>query len=378
MGVASSDCMAMLAAVRRAPRARPEREASPHAASVAGQELATRLRELGANTASPEDALDPMLHAILEATGVVAGALCLYDAAQQVLHLAAQVGLTEAACRQLRTITRGDADSWGMPLHSMLNRRCYLIENAAQNRFVPPLIAEADTVETVACLPLYNADTPLASLILITCSPRVLGERELHGVEAPVHEIARVIETMRQRALGSEGKPAAPPRVPRIGLASEGSVATPPPPGVPAADTARLAAELARAERERERLAAELETLRYEAHGNVETRVAALADLERLRTQVIEAEAAAARERAARVEVERHFADSVATGRQELLRAHEAVDTAERARAAAIAETARLRADLDRLVTLWRELYDKVREAGRALLPLANVDFLAP
>ncbi len=315
---------AMLAAVRRAPSARPEHEAPPRATSVAGQALASRLRELGASTTSPEDALDPMLHAILEATGAVAGALCLYDLAQQALRLAAEVGLTDAGCQQLRTITRGNADSWGMPLHSMLNRRCYLIENAAQNRFVPPLIAEADKVETVACLPLYNAETPLGSLILITRSPRVLGEREIHGVEAPLHEIARLIETMRQRARGPEGKPAAAPRVPRIGLASEGSVATPPPPGVPAADTARLAAELARAERERDRLAAELE---------------------RLRTQVIEAEAAAARERAARADVERRFADSAATGRHELLRAHEALDTAERTRAAAIAETGRLRVD---------------------------------
>ena len=338
--------MTVLAAVRRAPSARPEREAPPRAASVAGQELAARLRELGASTASPEDALDPMLHAILEATGAVAGALCLYDVAQQALRLAAEVGLTDAGCGQLRTITRGKADSWGMPLHSLLNRRCYLIENAAQNRFVPPLIAEADKVETVACLPLYDADTPLGSLILITRSPCVLGEREIHGVEAPLHEIALLIETMRQRALGPKGKPAAAPRVPRIGLASEGSVATPPPPGVPAADTARLAAELARAERERDRLAAELETLRHETHGNAETYAAALADLERLRTQVIEAEAAAARERAARAEVKRRFADSVATGRQELLRAHEALDTAECARAAAVAETVRLRAAL--------------------------------
>src|SRR5882672_5300416 len=314
---------AMLAAVRRAPSARPEHEAPPRATSVAGQALASRLRELGASTTSPEDALDPMLHAILEATGAVAGALCLYDLAQQALRLAAEVGLTDAGCQQLRTITRGNADSWGMPLHGMLNRRCYLIENAAQNCFVPPLIAEADKVETVACLPLYNADTPLASLILITRSPRVLGEREIHGVEAPLHEIARLIETMRQRARGPEGKPAAAPRVPRIGLASEGSVATPPPPGVPAADTARLAAELARAERERDRLSAELETLRHETRGNVETRAA---DLERLRTQVIEAETAAARERATRAEEEKRFADSAATGRRELLRAHEALD----------------------------------------------------
>src|SRR6266478_3590431 len=120
MGVASSGTMPMLAAVRRAPSARPEREAPLRPASVAGRELANRLRKLGASTGSPEDALDPMLHAILEATGAVAGALCLYDVAQQVLRLAAEVGLAGAGCRQLRTITRGNADSWGMPLHGCL------------------------------------------------------------------------------------------------------------------------------------------------------------------------------------------------------------------------------------------------------------------
>jgi hypothetical protein len=34
--------------------------------------------------------------------------------------------------------------------------------------------------------------------------------------------------------------------------------------------------------------------------------------------------------------------------------------------------------NLHRLVALWREHYDHIREAGRALLPLVNVHFPAP
>jgi hypothetical protein len=63
------------------------------------------------------------------------------------------------------------------------------------------MFVAARRAPTVACLPVYNGDTPLASLILVTCTPRTLGERELHGVEAPVHEIGRLIETTHQRVL---------------------------------------------------------------------------------------------------------------------------------------------------------------------------------
>ena len=34
--------------------------------------------------------------------------------------------------------------------------------------------------------------------------------------------------------------------------------------------------------------------------------------------------------------------------------------------------------DLDRLITLWEKNYDKVRESGKALLPLVKLHFLAP
>ena len=34
--------------------------------------------------------------------------------------------------------------------------------------------------------------------------------------------------------------------------------------------------------------------------------------------------------------------------------------------------------DLERLITLWEQHYDKVREQGKALLPLVKLYFLAP
>jgi len=34
--------------------------------------------------------------------------------------------------------------------------------------------------------------------------------------------------------------------------------------------------------------------------------------------------------------------------------------------------------DLERVITLWQEHYDKLSQAGRALLPLVKVFFLAP
>jgi hypothetical protein len=34
--------------------------------------------------------------------------------------------------------------------------------------------------------------------------------------------------------------------------------------------------------------------------------------------------------------------------------------------------------DMDRLIALWQQHYDNVREAGKALLPLVKLFFLAP
>jgi chromosome segregation ATPase len=190
---------------------------------------------------------------------------------------------------------------------------------------------------------------------LVTRTPRTLGERELHGIEAPVHEIGRLIETLRQRALKREHTPPMPASVPTIGVGASGGIASALPAGVvPSADTASLAAEIACVERERDRVAAELETLRRDAQGKTEAHAVAL---ERLRTQLGEADARAGHEQRAREELEARLAAGIQTGRDELRKALEAAREAERAHAAVLAEVAELRIHLERERQLrtWRE-----------------------
>jgi hypothetical protein len=73
--------------------------------------------------APPEELVEAQLKTILEATQTSAGAVCLFDQHQELLRLAVEIGLSDEGCRRLRTVRRGAATSWDMPLHSLLNRR---------------------------------------------------------------------------------------------------------------------------------------------------------------------------------------------------------------------------------------------------------------
>src|SRR5262245_58703245 len=110
----------------------------------------------GAASQAPEELIEVQLRAILEATQTSAGAVCLFDQYQQLRRLAADIGLSDEGCRRLRSVRRGGATTWDMPLHSLLNRRVYLIESAAKNRYVPPLVDDVAMVRAVACVPLYD------------------------------------------------------------------------------------------------------------------------------------------------------------------------------------------------------------------------------
>src|SRR5947208_10399153 len=61
--------------------------------------LADCLRAIAAREA-PEDALQPALQAILEATGAQAGAICLFDVRYGLLRLAAEVGISDEGDRK--------------------------------------------------------------------------------------------------------------------------------------------------------------------------------------------------------------------------------------------------------------------------------------
>src|SRR6185503_20852399 len=148
---------------------------------------------------APEELVEVQLRAILEATGTSAGAVCLFDQHQELLRLAVEVGLSDEGCRRLRSVRRGAATTWDMPLHSLLNKRVYLIESAAKNRYVPPLVDDVANVRAVACVPLYDGSTPVGSLILVAMAPRSFGERQIRLLEQPVRDLVVHIGAMRKR-----------------------------------------------------------------------------------------------------------------------------------------------------------------------------------
>ena len=217
-------------------------------ASLDGGRLAQRLGEIAAN-AAPENVLEPALRAIVAESGAAAGALCFFDSRQELLRLAAEVGLSDDGCRQLRCVRRGAATGWDIPLHGLLNRRAYLIDSAAHNRYVPPLVEPAGAMRAVVCVPLHAGPNPLGSLILVAVAPRSFAERDIHALERPLGVLVKMIEATRRRGGEQTSRPASTP---------------PPPPAAnpDAADADRvqlLIASLAATERERSRLAAALE-----------------------------------------------------------------------------------------------------------------------
>src|SRR5436309_6152989 len=223
----------------RNPRRPPGRPATPHGPAdpaarppSVGEVLREQLREIAAAADAPEDALEPALRAILEASRAQAGALCLFDQRHGILRLVAEVGFSEEGCRRLRNVRRTDPTAWDMPLNGLMNRRAYLIESAARNRYVPQLVENAAAVRTITCLPLHAGPTPVGSLVLVALAPRSFTERDVRTLERPLGELATMIEAVRRR--GGRGEPVEAPRAP---------VAAPPPLPRPAAAVTELQAE---------------------------------------------------------------------------------------------------------------------------------------
>ena len=298
------------------PELRSGRDASGTRApgESAGEQVARRLREIAAESDAPEDALEPALRAILAGCGAAAGAICLFDARTEVLRLAAEVGLSDEGCRQLRSVRRGGIGSWDMPLHSLLNRRAYLIESAARNRYVPPLVEPATQVRTLACVPLFAGQIPLASLLLIALLPQSISERDIRALDPALRELIRMIEAVRRRAPG-----AATP-VNGSAAASPPSRAAPPSAARPTPDAVAQSKASAASDcgppsaTDGSELAAELAEALARAQAVEEARAAALAECDRLREAAaasealthrltaVEAELARERERAAALE----------------------------------------------------------------------------
>jgi len=267
----------------RKPR-RPRTGAPPPERQIARPRppaLADRLRQIGLDAPAPEDVFEPALAAFLEASGARAGALCLFDPRHGVLRLTAECGLSDEGCRRLRTVRRGDPTAWDMPLHGLVNRRAYLIESAARNRYVPRLVENVGTVRTVACVPVYAGTLPVASLVLVAVAPRSFGERDVHALEAGLGELARLVEATRRRAAGAEPEPALPATVPGIVTTAEAAAL--------AAERDRLVAELAARAAEREEIAAELSARTAETERLGASLDAAVGERTRLARELAEA-----------------------------------------------------------------------------------------
>jgi CheY-like chemotaxis protein len=294
--------------------------------------LLQRLDEIAAEATVPEEALEPALRALVDASGAVAGALCLFDARQSVLRLTAETGLSDDGCRRLRTIRRGDPGCWDIPLHGVVNRRAYLIENAAQNRYVPLLVSKKVGMRTIACVPIFSGGVSLGSVILVTAPPRSFAERDVTMLWKPLLRLAKMIEAVRRQAPAGEehvtgGRTAFPDL---LGLTTERDRLRTELVGRTAEfdrllaqlqasreEIARLTAGLEQAAAERAAIARELERVRTESE-DTSTLAQALAEAERERQRLVASLEEAAREADARE------ARAIAQARQETAAAAEA------------------------------------------------------
>src|SRR5438876_838573 len=309
--------------------------AAPAPALDPAAALADCLRAIAAHEA-PEDALQPALQAILEATGAQAGALCLFDVRYGLLRLAAEVGISDEGCRALRSIRQDDARAWALPLQSLRDRRPYLIDAASGAHPVPPLVEAGAAMRSVACVPLCAGETPLGSLVLVARAPRALSEHDVEQLAGPLDEVVRMIETARRPRAGA----AAPAREPSGVVAEPAGACDEVAPGAP--EPASLAAKLAARSEEADRLRAALEAAgveRARLAGELEQGRRAADRAELLTTSL----AAAERETA---ELAAALERGESGGHERLQEAVEQARAAEAARAAAEAELASARTAL--------------------------------
>lgn len=295
---------------------------------------------------NPEDALEPALRAILEATGAVAGAVCLFDAFEGVLRLAAEVGLSPEGCRNLRKIglTSG---GWAVPLQAVLTRRrsTFVGSECAE---VPPLLADAAQVRAVACIPVHVQGKPRASIVLVADAPRALSDDELDANEAAIAQLGQVVEAIWRR-----------------------SAALPAPEAEPESDVGLIApATLERlktlgAGHDAGRAAAD--ALPQDADALDATERAHAIEIEHLTGRLAEAERACARERSLRFEHELRYERARKRADDErdatVRRARDFAESAEKLRAATVTEAQAIRAALAEAERQSVEARDAARRA---------------
>src|SRR5262249_33508829 len=113
---------------------------------------------------------------------------------------AAEVGISDEGCQHLRRAREGVPIGWDMPLHSLLNRRTYLIESAPRNRYVPPLVERPGSIGTVACLPIHAGAVSLGSLPAVARCRRCVAGTAAAALEPALRALAALTQELRRRA----------------------------------------------------------------------------------------------------------------------------------------------------------------------------------
>ncbi|MFN8545313.1 MAG: hypothetical protein U0807_14050 [Candidatus Binatia bacterium] len=353
-------------------------------APTAAASAEDRLSALVTSPTAPEDALEPALRVLVDETGALAGAICLFDGNEVMLRLAAEVGLSDDGCRLLRTVRRFGPGAWETPLDSVLDERVHVLTVGETDRQIPALVGSDVPVAAVACLPIIRGESPLGSLILVLTDADALAADALGRIAPAIHRLGEIIAATHTRAIPSQIAEASGPRGLFEQLAEAALRRIEPAmrevlrllealPGARRDEAALTDPEraLARESAARRTLEEALVAERADARARLEAAETAWAT-ERLRGRDLErAIERAGEEHRALLEREQRLRDEAAAlterataDREETLRrAREIVEAAEAARAAAVAEAEGARGSLANAQSTVLGLRDEVRRA---------------
>jgi chromosome segregation ATPase len=165
---------------------------------------------------------DAVLSPFLDVFGTSTGALLLYHVHDGTLTLAASRGLSAAGQQNLEILRPGAVGAWEIPLHGLLNRKAYVIEQPHQHPFVPELVArERGTITNLASIPLYRGSTPVGVLLAIA-DRRPISETEIFTHVLAYDVLALALDSgLRARASHMIVTPAAVDATPGAALVCE-------------------------------------------------------------------------------------------------------------------------------------------------------------
>jgi hypothetical protein len=134
---------------------------------------------------APEDALEPALRVLVENAGALAGAICLYNARDDVFRLAAEAGLSDTGCRSIRTV-RNDVRGWAAPFESIAAGRAIVLRRPAA---LPALVEPDGLVEAIACLPLFADGAPRGVVIVAAARPNAFDDAAVKALTPLLDDI---------------------------------------------------------------------------------------------------------------------------------------------------------------------------------------------